>query len=81
MYKNFWRLIRTWITHNHKAYYTFVLMSALGLYNFWYFVIIEMRYKKINHHRSLAWALQNEREYQANKPAEDDDDDEEEEEE
>ena len=81
MYKSFWRMIRTWITHNHKAYYTYIVLSAMGLYNFWYYIIIEMRYKSINAHRSLEFAIQAEEEWQKNKPAEDDDDDEEEEEE
>ena len=80
MYKGLWRMIRVWITHNHKAYYSFVLLSAMGLYNFWYYVIIEMRYKSINAHRSLEYAIQQEKEWDLIKPKDDDDDDEEEEE-
>ena len=69
-----------WITHNHKAYYTYVILSAMGLYNFWYYMIIGT-YKQRNAHRSLEYALQAEREWELVKPKDDDDDEEDEEEE
>ena len=28
--KRFWRFVRHWITHNHKIYYTFVVLSKLN---------------------------------------------------
>ena len=31
----FWRFIRGWVTHNHKAYYTYVVLCAFGVYTFW----------------------------------------------
>ena len=52
----------------------------MGLYNFWYYMIIGT-YKQRNAHRSLETALKLEREWQLNKPKDDDDDDEDEEEE
>ena len=73
-------MIRSWVCHNHKLYYSYVLLTACGIYNFWYIALIGY-YKQRNHHRSLDVAIANEAHYQANKPAEDDDDDEEEEEE
>merc|ERR1712216_535464 len=74
-----WRLIRTWVCHNHKAYYTYVLICACGLYNFWWQALIGFYYRKRNAHRSLEHAIQLEKEWDAIKPKEDDDDDEEEE--
>merc|ERR1711934_373482 len=26
-----WRFIRTWVTHNHKLYYTYILACACGV--------------------------------------------------
>jgi len=74
-----WRGIRTWVCHNHKAYYTYVLCCALGLYNFWWGSLVGY-YRKKNSHCSLEWAINAEKEWEKNKPPEDDDDDEEEEE-
>ena len=42
------------------------------MYNLWYSVLIGY-YKKINYHRSLPYALDKERDWQANKPDDDDD--------
>ena len=74
-----WRLIRTWITHNHKVYYTYSLVCAFLVYHFWWYTCVGY-YTRRNEHRSLAWAVRAEKEYQANKPAEEDEeyDDEEE---
>tara|TARA_B110000285_G_C14886601_1_gene496494 strand:+ start:228 stop:527 length:300 start_codon:yes stop_codon:yes gene_type:complete len=79
-WKAMWRMIRSWVCHNHKLYYSYVVLTACGVYNAWYAIVIGY-YVQRNHHRSLDVAIENERIYQANKPAEDDDDDEEEEEE
>ena len=73
-------MIRSWVCHNHKAYYSYVVLTACGVYCAWSAALIGY-YQQRNHHRSLDVAIENERFYQANKPAEDDDDDEEEEEE
>ena len=77
--KAFWRFVRTWITHNHKAYYTYVIGCAIGLYNFWWYALVGY-YRQRNAHRSLEYAIQQEKEWDLIKPKEDDDDDEEEEE-
>ena len=74
-----WRLIRTWVCHNHKVYYTYCLLSAFAVYHFWWYTCVGY-YKRRNEHRSLEWAIRAEKEYQDNKPAEEDEeyDDEEE---
>jgi len=79
-WKAMWRLIRTWVCHNHKAYYTYILVCALGLYNMWWHTLVGY-YRNRNHTRSLEYAIAAEKEYQDNKPPEDDDDDDEEEDE
>jgi hypothetical protein len=38
--KRFWRLVRTWVCHNHKLYYSYVLLCSIGLYNFWWYTLI-----------------------------------------
>ena len=60
-------------------YYTYVLSTALLVYNFWWAVIIG-QYRMINDKRSLEYALQQEKEWDLIKPKDDDDDDDEEEE-
>ena len=47
MVKRFWRFIRVWVTHNHNIYYSYVLGSAIMLYQFWYWQIIG-NYQKRN---------------------------------
>merc|ERR1711935_746636 len=79
-WKGMWRFIRTWVCHNHKLYYTYVLSCALGLYLFWWHTLVGF-YRQKNAHRSLEWAMNAEKEWEANKPPEDDDDDDEEEDE
>merc|ERR1712054_389402 len=71
-WKGFWRFIRTWITHNHKAYYTYIILCAIGAYNFWYAVLVGY-YQQRNHHRSLEVAIQAEKEWALIKPKDDDD--------
>jgi len=77
--RSFWRFVRRWITHNHKLYYTYVILSALVVANFWEYTIVNS-YRRNNHHRSLEWAIQKEKEWQLNKPKEEDEEEEEEEE-
>lgn len=50
-WKAFWRMVRTWICHNHKAYYSYVLFSAIGLYSFWWHVCVGY-YRRRNYHVS-----------------------------
>ena len=71
--KAMWRFIRTWIAQNHKLYYTYVLICAWGVYQFWWYTCINY-YKRRNHHRSLEFAQQREREWLLNKPKEEDED-------
>ena len=56
-FKMFWRFIRGWITHNHKAYYTYVLLCAFGVFNFWTFTLLgyyrNRNYEVCNHHLIL----------------------------
>ena len=77
-FKAMWRLIRTWICHNHKLYYSYVILSAFTVYNVWWQIVIGY-YRQRNHHRSLEYAIQAEKEWQLNKPKEDEDEEEEEE--
>jgi hypothetical protein len=79
-WKATWRFIRSWICHNHKAYYTYVILSGVGVYSAWWYALIGY-YRARNSHRSLEYALQAEAEWQLIKPKDDDDDDEDEEEE
>lgn len=66
--------------HNHKLYYTYVILCAMGVYNLWWQITVGY-YRQRNHHRSLPVAIQAEKEWQLNKPKDDDDDEEDEEEE
>lgn len=79
-WKAMWRLIRSWICHNHKIYYTYCIGVAVGTYNLWWHVIVGY-YRQRNEHRSLAFAQRAEAEWEINKPKEEEYDDEEEEEE
>ena len=76
----FWRFCRTWITHNHAIYYTGVILSGIGLYQMWYYIIIG-EYRRRNAHCSLEAAIEAEKEWDKIKPKDDDDDEDEEEEE
>ena len=33
--QSFWRFIRGWVCHNHKVYYTYVVLCTMGVYGFW----------------------------------------------
>ena len=61
-YKAFWRMIRSWVCHNHKLYYTYVILCAMGVYNFWWNTCVGY-YRRRNHHRSLEFAIQKEKEW------------------
>ena len=74
-----WRLIRTWVCHNHKVYYTVSIFWAFATYQFWWYTLVGY-YRQRNHHRSLEVAIQREKEWEINKPKEEEYDDEEEEE-
>lgn len=78
--KAFWRFIRSWVCHNHKMYYSYVICCAIGLYNFWWHTLVGY-YRSKNAHRSIEAAILSEAEWAINKPKEDDDDDYDEEEE
>jgi hypothetical protein len=66
-----WRFIRSWICHNHKLYYSYVIFCAFAVYNFWWYTIIG-HYRRINNHCSLEYAIQREKEWALNKPKEED---------
>ena len=55
-------------------------MCALGLYQFWWHACVGY-YRARNHHRSLEWAIQKEKEWDLIKPKEEEYDDEDDEEE
>lgn len=78
-WKAMWRLIRSWVCHNHKIYYTYCIGVAFGVYQFWWYTIVGY-YRQRNAHRSLEWAINAEKEWELNKPKEEEYDDEEEEE-
>ena len=65
-------MIRSWVCHNHKLYYTYVILCAMGVYNFWWNTCVGY-YRRRNHHRSLEFAIQKEKEWQLIKPKDDDD--------
>ena len=70
--KLFWRTVRSWICHNHKLYYSYVLLVACGVYNFWWNTCVGY-YRRRNYHRSLDFAIQKEKEWELIKPKDDDD--------
>ena len=74
-----WRLIRGWVCHNHKVYYTYSIGVAFLMYQFWWYTIVGY-YRQRNYHRSLPFAIQKEKEWEINKPKEEEYDDEEDEE-
>ena len=81
-----WRLIRSWVAQNHKLYYTYVLISkllysssalgAFAVYQFWWFNVVGY-YRRRNHHRSLDYAIQKEKEWDLIKPKDEDEEEEE----
>merc|ERR1712195_300647 len=77
-FKAMWRMIRSWVCHNHKVYYTYVMGVGFMVYQFWWYQTIGY-YRRHNHHRSLEWACQKEREWDLIKPKEEEYGDEEEE--
>ena len=64
-----WRFIRTWVCHNHKLYYSYVIGCAFLVYQFWWYACVNY-YRRRNHHRSLEWAIQKEKEWDLIKPKE-----------
>ena len=70
-----WRLIRTWVCHNHKVYYTVSIFWAFATYQFWWYTLVGY-YRQRNEHRSLEHAIQREKEWEINKPKEEEYDDE-----
>ena len=78
-WKASWRFCRSWLCHNHKLYYTYVVFCSFVLYQTFFATFIGY-YRNRNHHRSIEWAIQAEKEYQLIKPKEVEYDDEEEEE-
>lgn len=79
-FKAFWRFIRCWVTHNHKFWYTWVIICAFGVFNFWETVLIGY-YRNRNYERSMGYAQMMEAEWEKNKPPEEEDDDDDEEDE
>ena len=76
-FKAMWRLIRSWICHNHKVYYSYVICVALFTYQFWWHQCVGY-YRRHNHHRSLPFAIQKEKEWDLIKPKEEEYEEEEE---
>ena len=79
-WKFMWRTIRSYICHNHKLYYAFVIANACMVYQFWWHTCVGY-YRRRNHHRSLEFAIQREKEWDLIKPKEEEYDDEDDEEE
>ena len=72
-WKATWRFIGKWVCQNHKLYYTYVVGVAFCVYNFWWYSMVGY-YRARNHHRSLEWAIQKEKEWELIKPKDDDED-------
>ena len=70
-WKFFWRTIRSYVCHNHKVYYSFVILNACLVYQFWWHTCVGY-YRRRNHHRSLEVAIQREKEWALIKPKDDD---------
>ena len=74
-WKATWRLIRSWVCHNHKVYYTVSIFWAFAIYQaMWYSMV--GYYRARNEHRSLKWAIAKEKEWDLIKPKEEEYDDE-----
>ena len=69
MYKASWRFIRSWVCHNHKTYYSLVLLTAIAM-NYVMQTSAISYYQGRNYTRSLPYAIQREQEWAKNKPAE-----------
>ena len=50
-WKASWRFIRSWVCHNHKAYYSYVILTAMSIYTFWWNMCVGY-YRRRNHHVS-----------------------------
>ena len=70
-------MIGKWVCQNHKAYYSYVITVAFCAYQFWWFACVGY-YRRRNDHRSMAWAIQKEKEWDLIKPKEEEYDEEEE---
>ena len=70
-WKFFWRTIRSYICHNHKMYYSFVILNACLVYQFWWHTCVGY-YRRRNYHRSLEFAQRKEAEWELIKPKDDD---------
>ena len=55
-WKMTWRLIRSWICHNHKIYYSYAITCAFLTYQFWWYNIVGY-YRSRNWERSLPYAI------------------------
>merc|ERR1711990_573140 len=73
--KAFWRFIRSWVCHNHKLYYTYVIFCGMATYNLVWAASIGY-YRWRNRERSLEWAIEQEKLWEINKPKEEEYDDE-----
>lgn len=73
-----WRFIRSWVCHNHKLYYSYVILCAFSVYQFWWYTCVGY-YRRRNAHRSLEFAIQKEKEWALIKPKDEDEYEEEEE--
>ena len=71
-------MIRSWVCHNHKVYYTYAIGCAFLMYQFWWYTLVGY-YRQRNYHRSLPYAQMKEKEWELNKPKEEEYDDEEDE--
>lgn len=72
-----WRFLRSWVCHNHKIYYSYVIGVAFGVYNFWWYTLVGY-YRRRNEHRSLRHAILREKEWALIKPKEEEEEEEEE---
>lgn len=76
-FKAAWRMIGKWVCQNHKMYYSYVISVAFCAYQFWWFTTVGY-YRRRNDHRSMAWAVRKEEEWDLVKPKEEEYDEEEE---
>ena len=79
-WKASWRMIRSWVCHNHKIYYTLSIFWAFAIYQVMWNGMVGY-YRQRNEHRSLEWAIAKEAEWELIKPKEEEYDDEEDEDE
>jgi hypothetical protein len=50
-----WRFIRTWVCHNHKFYYSYVVLCAFGMWSAWWYTCVGY-YRRRNYERGLPYA-------------------------